>query len=46
MESLEEGDTISLLKGIIKHPNVTQEILEELTNSKCEKVAEFAREKL
>ena len=46
MESLEEGDTISLLKGIIKHPNVTQEILEELTNSKYEKVAEFAREKL
>lgn len=46
MESLEDVDRISLLKGIIKHPNVTQEILEQLIDSEDEEVAEFAKEKL
>lgn len=46
MDSLEDDVRISLLKGIIKHPNVTQEILEQLTDSEYEEVAEFAKEKL
>lgn len=39
-------DRIFLWKGIIEHPNVTQKILEQLTDSEYEEVAEFAREKL
>lgn len=46
IESLEDVDRISLFKGIIEHPNVTQEILVQLTDSEYEQVAEFAREKL
>lgn len=46
MESLEDFDQISLLKGIIEHPNVTQEILEQLIDSEYEEVAKFAKEKL
>ncbi len=46
MESLEDVGCISLLNGIIKHPKVTQEILEQLIESEYEQVAKFAREKL
>lgn len=46
MESLEDDARISLLKGMIKHPNVTEEILQLLIDSEYEEVTEFAREKL
>jgi hypothetical protein len=46
MESLEKDNRISLLKGIIEHPNVTQEILEQLTDSEYEEIAQSAKEKL
>ena len=46
MESLEKSMRIKLLKGIIEHPNVTQEILQKLTDSEYEEIAEFASEKL
>ncbi len=46
MESLEDDARISLLKGMIKHPNVTEEILQLLIDSEYEEVTKFAREKL
>lgn len=46
MESLEDVDRLSLLKGIIEHPNITQEILEQLIDSEYEEITEFAKEKL
>lgn len=46
LDSWTDFDRISLLKGIIEHPNVTSEILEQLTNSEYQEVAEFASEKL
>ena len=45
-ESLTETQKSELLMGIVKHPNVTKEILEQLTNSEDQKIAESASEKL
>lgn len=46
VESLTELQRSELLLGIAKHPNVTEEILEQLTDLEEQEVAEFAREKL
>lgn len=46
VDSWTDSKRIELLKEIIEHPNITQKMLEKLTDSEYEEIAEFAREKL
>lgn len=46
VDSWTDSKRIELLQEIIEHPNITQKMLEKLTDSEYEEVAEFAKEKL
>lgn len=46
LDSWTDSERIELLQEIIEHPNITQKMLEKLTDSEYEEIAEFAKEKL